>query len=133
MPFSAFCYFKADAKYVTGVDDDGNEYLLDYLVTLKSLVAANPGLIVTHRSYVAARPIYEVSLSIDGKLLASGEHFKIPVSRRYALAVRAQIRLAAAQIWQRLKYVAVSPDYFSSAAKAAPWKTGWPSSALVSR
>ena len=95
MPFGDFCYFKADCKYVTGVDDSGQEHLLESHKSLKSLMAAYPELIATHRSYVTARPITEVSLS-DGCLMAFGDGFQIPASRRYAPALRAVARIRAA-------------------------------------
>ena len=95
MPFGDFCYFKADCKYVTGVDDSGQEHLLESHKSLKSLMAAYPELIATHRSYVTARPIRKVT-EIGGCLLAFGDGFLIPVSRRYAPAIRAVVRIAAA-------------------------------------
>lgn len=92
LPLSTFCYFKADSKYIVGFDDGGQEYLMGHLTTLKALKDAHPGLIATHRSYLAARPITSVERVKGGGLLAKGDNFQIPVSRRYAPTIRALAR-----------------------------------------
>lgn len=92
LPLSAFCYFKADSKYVVGFDDGGQEYLMSHLTTLKALKDAHPGLIATHRSYLAARPITSVERVKGVGLLAKGDNFQVPISRRYAPTIRALSR-----------------------------------------
>lgn len=88
LPLSVFCYFKADTKYVVGFDDCGQEYLMSNLTTLKTLKDAHPELVATHRAYLAARPITAVEKVMGGGLLAKGNNFQIPISRRYAAAIR---------------------------------------------
>lgn len=92
LPLSTFCYFKADSKYIVGYDDGGQEYLMGHLTTLKTLKDAHPELVATHRSYLAARPITAVEKAWGGGLFAKGDNFQIPISRRYAPAIRALAR-----------------------------------------